>query len=66
MEETWGLQNYSEGTPDHSRDPVCGAVVNEDKAPAKVEYDGETLYFCSAACKEKFEDDPGRYFGQAV
>lgn len=66
MEESWGLQDYSDGKPVYSRDPVCGAIIEEDKAPAKMEYDGEILYFCSEDCKTKFRDEPGRYFGQSV
>ncbi|HEV2914033.1 MAG TPA: heavy metal translocating P-type ATPase [Pyrinomonadaceae bacterium] len=42
-------------------DPVCGMSIDPAKAAAQVEYRGETLYFCSAACKERFEADPARY-----
>jgi Cu+-exporting ATPase len=27
----------------------------------KVEYAGETYYFCSAGCRESFDSDPARY-----
>lgn len=63
MEETFGLKDYSDDKPVSSRDPVCGAIVEEDKAPAKMEYDGEMLYFCSNDCKKKFDNEPELYFG---
>ena len=40
------------------RDPVCGMEIDPDKAAATVERDGETVYFCSLGCKERFA--PGR------
>ena len=44
-----------------ARDPVCGMEVNPDEAMENDEYQGTTYYFCSLACAEKFESDPGRY-----
>ena len=66
MEESWGLQDYSDGSPVYTIDPVCGANVDQDLAPAKTGYAGETYYFCSKACQDNFELDPGRYIGQKV
>ena len=43
------------------KDPVCGMMVEPDAAAAKAEYDGKTYYFCSADCKEEFEEDPKSY-----
>ncbi|HWQ48457.1 MAG TPA: YHS domain-containing protein [Methanosarcina sp.] len=42
-------------------DPVCKMKV--DKATAKFTsvYKGETYYFCSAFCKEKFDENPEKY-----
>lgn len=61
MEETFGLKDYGDDSAVFSRDPVCGTAVDEAKAAAKTEYAGETFYFCSIDCREKFEEDPGRY-----
>jgi Cu+-exporting ATPase len=36
-------------------DPVCGMTVDPEKAAGKSERDGETYYFCSTGCKEKFD-----------
>lgn len=46
------------------KDPVCGMTVNQDQAMADgltAEVDGKTSYFCSADCKEQFEQDPQRF-----
>src|ERR1700694_4411256 len=42
-------------------DPVGGVTVNPAKAAASHEYRGETYYFCSKGCAEKFRADPDRY-----
>jgi Cu+-exporting ATPase len=39
-------------------DPVCGMDVTPEKAAGKTEYQGETYYFCSIKCLEKFRQDP--------
>ena len=41
-------------------DPVCKMPVSEDKAPGKLEYKGETYYFCAKGCRERFEKDPSQ------
>ena len=64
MEESWGLQDYSDKQPVFSVDPVCGMKVDEAKAAYKTGYAGETYYFCSIDCRDKFEEDPGEYIGQ--
>jgi uncharacterized membrane protein YraQ (UPF0718 family)/YHS domain-containing protein len=37
------------------RDPVCGMTVDRDKTPHRSLVDGETMYFCSAGCKSRFD-----------
>ena len=44
-----------------ARDPVCLMAVDTNKPPAKLEYRGTTYYFCSHACLQTFQKDPGRY-----
>ena len=46
------------------RDPVCGMMVEEDKAAATSEYKGQTYYFCARGCKVAFDRDPEKYLGQ--
>jgi P-type Cu+ transporter len=63
MEESFGLKDYSHGEIIRSRDPVCGAIVEEEHSAGKAEYAGEIYYFCSAECKRRFEEDPGEFIG---
>jgi Cu+-exporting ATPase len=42
-------------------DPVCGMEVNPASAEGFSEYGGQTFYFCSKGCKQKFDADPQRY-----
>jgi Cu+-exporting ATPase len=39
-------------------DPVCGMEVDRDTAAAAWEHDGNTYYFCSIGCFERFRSDP--------
>jgi P-type Cu+ transporter len=43
------------------KDPVCGMMVDPDKAAGKVEHDGKTYYFCSARCAERFRNEPEKF-----
>ncbi len=36
-------------------DPICGMTVSPETATGSVEADGETVYFCSQGCLEKFK-----------
>ena len=40
-----------------TKDPICGMTVDEVKA-LSAERDGETFYFCSDSCRNKFLADP--------
>ena len=46
-------------------DPVCGMTVLPGSAAESFEYKGETHYFCSTQCLEKFREDPARFLDQA-
>jgi putative ABC transport system ATP-binding protein len=39
-----------------ARDPVCGMLVEPERA-VTLEWEGETFYFCAAACREQFEQE---------
>ena len=41
-----------------AKDPVCGMEIPKEKAVAKSVYEGETYYFCSKTCQQKFEENP--------
>lgn len=42
-------------------DTVCGMKIEPSVAAGKIEYDGETFYFCSKDCKEIFNRAPAKY-----
>jgi len=44
-----------------AKDPVCGMNVDEKTAAGTAVYKGKTYYFCSAACKAKFEKEPDKH-----
>jgi len=43
------------------KDPVCGMSVEPEEAAGKTEHKGETYYFCSEKCLQKFEKEPTAY-----
>lgn len=49
------------------QDVVCGMTVDSATAQFKSEYKGQTYYFCSAGCKQAFDQNPDQYVqpGQA-
>jgi YHS domain-containing protein len=42
-------------------DPVCGMWVNKSTAPARMEFQNQTYYFCLEECRQKFAAEPMRY-----
>jgi xanthine dehydrogenase accessory factor len=47
-------------------DPVCGMSVTVAGAKHTVEFNGQTVYFCCAGCREKFLRDPHKYLAGAA
>ena len=45
-------------------DPVCGMQIEESEAAGQSEYKGDTYYFCSTSCKDKFDGRPEDYTNQ--
>jgi YHS domain-containing protein len=43
------------------KDPVCGMQVDEKKAHATSNYQGQKFAFCGPECKDKFDKNPGAY-----
>jgi Cu+-exporting ATPase len=43
------------------KDPVCGMMVDPQKAAGKAEHAGKTYFFCSLRCKERFEREPEKF-----
>jgi len=46
---------------DRVLDPVCGMMVDPDRAAGHVEHAGKTYYFCSKSCVAKFTATPDVY-----
>ena len=42
-------------------DPVCGMSVDKATAEHRSFREGQAYYFCSAGCKQRFDQDPDRY-----
>ncbi len=50
-----------ETTTTRVKDSVCGMTIDAESAAGKSEYEGETYYFCSSACKDKFDANPAEF-----
>jgi P-type Cu+ transporter len=48
------------------KDPVCGMAIEADSAALTIQRQGQTWYFCSESCHDKFKHDPEQYLGQTV
>jgi uncharacterized protein len=44
-----------------AEDPVCGMTVDVATAEHTSVLDGQTYYFCSPGCKQRFDKDPQRF-----
>ncbi len=62
-----GHAHHGSGDTDGARkDPVCGMTVDRNKSTAASVYRGKTYHFCSATCRDKFEQIPEKYSGAAA
>ena len=43
------------------KDPVCGMMVDPEKAGGRVEHAGKTYFLCSPRCAERFEQEPEKF-----
>lgn len=61
--EMFGGKSPAEVRPD----PACGVLVQEADAVARglvSEFKGQKYYFSTAACKQAFDKDPGKYISK--
>ena len=42
-------------------DPVCGMQIEPEEAAGKLEYQGQTYYFCGEGCEKAFQAEPSKY-----
>ena len=47
-------------------DLVCGMDIETATAAGRTEHKGQTYYFCSPTCKEKFDRTPEQYVGKSA
>jgi P-type Cu+ transporter len=48
-------------TPTEVLDPICGMTISPEDAVGHVEYDGQTYYFCSENCLDRFNANPAEF-----
>ncbi|HLI61885.1 MAG TPA: heavy metal translocating P-type ATPase [Terriglobales bacterium] len=48
-----------------TKDPVCGMIVDPGHARGKAQYQGDTYFFCSPGCMQKFLMSPASYLTPA-
>lgn len=48
-----------------TRDPVCGMEVKPHNAAVSFAHGGQTYYFCSADCRDRFAREPDKYLASA-
>ncbi len=58
-------KNHNSAAGGEAKDPVCGMSVSPQKAAAASVLKGNTYYFCSRSCRDKFEQAPGTYISVA-
>ncbi len=47
--------------PAQATDPVCGMTVDTATARHHLQHAGQTVWFCSQHCRQRFEADPARF-----
>ena len=47
-------------------DPVCGMTVDPDRAAGSFEYKGQTYYFCSTHCLNRFRENPESFLNKTA
>ncbi len=53
-------------TPTEVLDPICGMTISPEDAVGHVEHDGQTYYFCSENCLDRFKANPAEFVGTAA
>jgi len=52
---------HTASPPGIEHDPVCGMTVDPATAKHRAEHAGDSYFFCSARCRERFTTEPARY-----
>ena len=64
QQQAFGGQGDDMESSGTATDPVCGMMVNTRTAEYRSFRGGDTYYFCSAGCKERFDQDPDKYLAR--
>ena len=48
------------------KDPVCDMEIDAAAAAGRTGHKGQTYYFCSSKCKEKFDVKPEQYLSKSA
>jgi Cu+-exporting ATPase len=64
MQSSTDLHTYDDRKPSAAIDPVCGMTVNPDSAAGSYAFKGQTYYFCSRHCLNKFREDPDSFLNR--
>jgi uncharacterized protein len=51
------------GGDGYAIDPVCGMQVEKSSAPRQISIEGQTYWFCSDRCCDRFDASPARFSG---
>jgi len=43
------------------KDPVCGMMVDPQRAAGQVNHEGKPYHFCSVRCAERFQEEPEKF-----
>ena len=52
---------HAKSAPDEVVDPVCGMTIAPAGAVGRANHNGQTYYFCSQSCLERFQADPSEF-----
>ena len=55
------IEEHVSGEAEKAVDPVCGMRTDQAPAAASTQHEGNTYYFCSNGCAERFRADAARY-----
>ena len=60
-EKSSGMPAAPATSADRSKDPICGMMVDKEKAAFKTTHEGATYYFCAEGCLKKFQAEPKKF-----
>lgn len=58
--------NHNVVAPAEVLDPVCGMTIDPAEAAGQADHDGQTYYFCSVGCLERFRQNPAAFLKPGV